>query len=51
MITGPRLVLETPHKSLVVGLQKMMVSALSNVAKVACFVMVCVDCRPSIIKG
>ena len=39
MITGQRLVLETPHNSLVVGLQKMMVSALSNVAKVACFVM------------
>ena len=40
-----------PHESLITGLQKMMVSALSNVPKVPCSVVVCVDCRPTITEG
>eukprot|EP00092_Neocalanus_flemingeri_P009403 GFUD01010117.1.p1 GENE.GFUD01010117.1~~GFUD01010117.1.p1 ORF type:complete len:531 (+),score=150.68 GFUD01010117.1:47-1639(+) len=41
----------SPHHSLVTGLHKMLVSSLSHVPKVPCSVLVCVDCRPTIVKG
>jgi len=43
--------IESPHESLVIGLNKMMMSSMSNVPKVPCSVLVCVDCRPSINRG
>jgi len=41
----------SPHESLLIELNKMMMSSMSNVLKVPCSVLVCVDCRPCIKRG
>jgi len=48
---GEYVKIPTPHQSLMTGLQKMMMSSMSNVPKAPCSILVCVDCRPSITNG
>jgi len=43
--------MQPPHSSLIAGLHKMLLASMKNVPKVACSVIICVDCRPTITNG